>query len=35
MSKKTWNKQEIVDVFNKTLKDFEHKEMDKYLDDRM
>ncbi len=35
MSKPTWNKQEILDLFNFMLPDFSHKETGKYLDQKM
>lgn len=31
----TWTKQELVDLFNRTLRTFSHEETFKYLDDRM
>jgi UDP-N-acetylglucosamine 4,6-dehydratase len=33
--RKTWTKQEIVDLFHYMLPDFEHKETGKYLDSKM
>ena len=30
-----WNKLELVDLFNKMIPDFNHKETGKYLDGRM
>jgi len=33
--RKTWSKQEIVDLFHYMLPDFEHKETGKYLDGKM
>lgn len=32
---KSWTKQEIVNLFNYMLPDFEHKETGKYLDAKM
>ena len=34
-SQKVWEKEPIVDLFNKMIPDFDHKETDKYLDERM
>lgn len=34
-AKKTWDKPEIVALFNEMIPDFQHKEMGKYLDSRM
>ena len=34
-SKKSWNKEEIVDLFFKMIPDFGHKETGKYLDSKM
>ena len=34
-SKGSWNKTEIVSIFNRTLDNFDHLETNKYLDDRM
>tara|TARA_A100001015_G_C15028528_1_gene731844 strand:+ start:1003 stop:2190 length:1188 start_codon:yes stop_codon:yes gene_type:complete len=34
-SQKIWDKAPIVDLFNKIIPDFDHKETDKYLDERM
>ena len=34
-SQKVWEKAPIVDLFNKMIPDFGHKETDKYLDERM
>ena len=34
-SQKVWDKAPIVDLFNKMIPDFDHKETDKYLDERM
>jgi len=31
----TWEKAEIVDLFNEMIPDFDHKETGKYLDGRM
>ena len=30
-----WTKQDIVEIFNQILPDFQHKETGKYLDQRM
>ena len=30
-----WTKQQIIDLFEELLPDFHHKEMGKYLDDKM
>ena len=34
-SQKVWEKAPIVDLFNKMIPNFDHKETDKYLDERM
>ena len=34
-SPKTWNKVELVELFNQMIPDFNHKETGKYLDERM
>src|SRR5690606_19642233 len=34
-SKPTWSKAELVDLFNRTIPEFNHKETGKYLDGRM
>jgi hypothetical protein len=34
-AKRTWDKKEIVDLFNYMIPDFAHKETGKYLDQRM
>ena len=34
-AQKTWEKSPIVDLFNKMIPDFDHKETGKYLDGRM
>jgi FlaA1/EpsC-like NDP-sugar epimerase len=34
-TKKVWEKAPIVDIFNKMIPDFDHKETGKYLDERM
>lgn len=34
-AQKTWDKKSIVDIFNYMILDFDHKERDKYLDQRM
>ena len=33
--KKFWQKEQIVDLFNEMIPDFDHKETGKYLDERM
>jgi hypothetical protein len=32
---RTWEKQQLVDLFNEMIPDFNHKETGKYLDSRM
>ena len=34
-NQKVWEKQPIIDLFNKMIPDFNHKETGKYLDGRM
>jgi len=34
-TKKSWNKSDIVSLFHQMISDFGHKEVDKYLDDKM
>ena len=34
-AQKIWEKKPIVDLFNKMIPDFDHKETGKYLDGRM
>ena len=34
-TKKSWNKSDIVALFHQMIPDFGHKEVDKYLDDKM